>query len=73
MQEVKRPNEPAEQFPIIGPGHTFATITDKISALTLKRRTPLGWYLGFAFFFGVAQLLAMTVTYLVTTGIGIWG
>ncbi|MEO6394023.1 MAG: NrfD/PsrC family molybdoenzyme membrane anchor subunit [Pyrinomonadaceae bacterium] len=73
MQEVKRPNEPAEKFPIIGPGHTFATITDKISALTLKRRTPLGWYLGFAFFFGLAQLLAMTVTYLVTTGIGIWG
>jgi molybdopterin-containing oxidoreductase family membrane subunit len=73
MQEVKRPNEPAEKFPIIGPGHTFATITDKISAITLKRRTPLGWYLGFAFFFGVAQLLAMTVTYLVATGIGIWG
>jgi Ni/Fe-hydrogenase subunit HybB-like protein len=73
MQEVKRPNEPAEQFPIIGPGHTYASITDKISAITLKRRTPLGWYLGFFFFFAVAQLLAMTVTYLVTTGIGIWG
>ena len=29
--------------PIVGPGHTFATVTDKISAVVLTRRTPLAF------------------------------
>src|SRR2546422_7809037 len=29
--------------PVIEPGHTFATITDKISAIVLRRRTSRGW------------------------------
>ncbi|MEO6590384.1 MAG: NrfD/PsrC family molybdoenzyme membrane anchor subunit [Pyrinomonadaceae bacterium] len=53
--------------------HDFATVTDKISDLTLKKRTPFGWFIGFGIAFVVAQLLLMTVTYLVTTGVGIWG
>ena len=53
--------------------HDFATVTDKISDLTLKKRTPFGWFIGFGIAFLVAQLLLMTVTYLVTTGVGIWG
>src|ERR1044072_5345952 len=59
--------------PVITPGHTFASVTDKISALTLRRRTPLGWYIGFAISFVLVQVLLFTITYLVTTGIGIWG
>ena len=34
--------------PIIGPDQTIGSVTDKISAIALSRRTPLGWYLGFA-------------------------
>ena len=30
--------------PVIAPGHTFGTVTDKISAIVLTRKTPLGWY-----------------------------
>ena len=59
--------------PVIEPGHTFASVTDKISALTLKRKTPLGWYIGFAISFMLLQMLLFTITYLVMTGIGIWG
>jgi len=33
--------------PVIAPGHTFATISDKISAIVLTRGTPLGWFVGF--------------------------
>ena len=53
--------------------HDFGSVTDKISDLTLKRATPFGWYIGFAIAFSVAQVLLMTVTYLVFTGVGIWG
>ncbi len=59
--------------PVIEPGHTFASVTDKISSLTLKRRTPIGWFIGFALSFALAQILLLTIAYLVTTGIGIWG
>jgi Ni/Fe-hydrogenase subunit HybB-like protein len=59
--------------PILAPGHTFASITDKISAIVLTRRTPLGWWFGFAIAFAVMQLLMLSVTYLLVRGVGIWG
>jgi Ni/Fe-hydrogenase subunit HybB-like protein len=62
-----------EQPSIIGPGHTFGTVTDKISAVVLTQRTPRWWFLGFAIAFSLAMLLLYSVTYLVVKGIGIWG
>jgi Ni/Fe-hydrogenase subunit HybB-like protein len=59
--------------PVIAPGHTFSTVTDKISAIVLNRRTPLGWWLGFGAAFSLAGLLFVSLTYLVVEGIGIWG
>lgn len=59
--------------PMVEGNHDFASVTDKISDLTLKKRTPFGWFVGFAAAFLVAQVLLFTVVYLVTTGIGIWG
>ena len=38
--------------PVIGPGHTFASVTDKIASLVLTKKTPLGWFVGFAISFG---------------------
>jgi Ni/Fe-hydrogenase subunit HybB-like protein len=76
MQKVDQPHREVgihKTVPVIEPGHTFASVTDKISELTLKRKTPLGWYVGFAISFLLAQLLLVTITYLVVTGIGIWG
>jgi len=62
-----------QTVPVIGPGHTFASVTDKISTIVLTRKTPLWWYIGFGLSFMVVQILMLTITYLVTTGIGIWG
>jgi molybdopterin-containing oxidoreductase family membrane subunit len=58
---------------VIEPGHTFGTVTDKISALVLRKRTPLGWWIGLAIAFMLTNVMMGTITYLVTTGIGIWG
>ena len=38
----------ANKAPVIGPGHTFATVTDKISSIVLTRPTSNGWVFGFA-------------------------
>ncbi|HYN23661.1 MAG TPA: NrfD/PsrC family molybdoenzyme membrane anchor subunit [Pyrinomonadaceae bacterium] len=39
----------------------------------MKRKTPLWWFIGFAISFLLVQLLLLTITHLVFTGIGIWG
>ena len=59
--------------PVIDPGLTFASVTDKISAIVLKRKTPLGWFIGFALSFLLFQLLLLAITNLVFTGVGIFG
>ncbi len=53
--------------------HSFATVSDKIGDLTLKKKTPYFWFIGFAISFMVAQLLLFAVTTLLAKGIGIWG
>ena len=59
--------------PVVGPGLTFASVTDKISSLVLKRKTPLWWFFGFGISFILVQVLLLTITHLLFTGIGIWG
>ena len=39
---------PRERAPLIRPGHTFGTITDKVSAVVLGARMPRAWWIGFA-------------------------
>src|SRR5258707_1958101 len=59
--------------PVIAPGYTFGSVTDKISAIVLARKTPLGWYAGFGAAFLLTLLLLVSLSYLVMKGIGIWG
>jgi Ni/Fe-hydrogenase subunit HybB-like protein len=67
------PRPESEAVPVVGPGHTFASVTDKISSITLQRRTPRGWFLGFAFAFSLTMVLLTSLTWLVVKGTGIWG
>src|SRR5215216_3394578 len=59
--------------PVIDPGLTFASVTDKISSIVLKRKTSLAWFFGFAISFALFQLMLLTITNLVFVGIGLWG
>jgi Ni/Fe-hydrogenase subunit HybB-like protein len=62
-----------EVVPIISPGYTFASVTDKISAVVLTNRTPRGWYVGFGIGFLLTVLLIVSILKLVVVGTGIWG
>jgi Ni/Fe-hydrogenase subunit HybB-like protein len=62
-----------ETSSLIGADHTFASVTDKISAIVLSRRTPMSWYVGFAISFLLVMLLLWSVAYLFVKGVGIWG
>ncbi len=59
--------------PILGPGHDYASVTDKISAIVLKRRPPKWWWAGFAIGFALLMMFLYAVTYLLLVGTGIWG
>jgi molybdopterin-containing oxidoreductase family membrane subunit len=58
---------------ILGPGHTFATVTDKVSEIVLTRPTSRRWWLGFLVSFLLFNLLLLTIGHLLFTGVGIWG
>jgi len=65
--------QPDGREPVIQPGYTFASVTDKISAIVLTRRAPPGWWIGFLISFAIVMLLLYAVTYLLAVGVGIWG
>jgi molybdopterin-containing oxidoreductase family membrane subunit len=65
--------QPAQNPRVIEPGHTYASVTDKISSIVLSRKQPKGWYFGFAIAFALLMLLTYAVTYLLVVGVGIWG
>jgi Ni/Fe-hydrogenase subunit HybB-like protein len=59
--------------PFLAPGHTFSSVTDKISAIILTRGTTPGWVFGFFISFCFLMLLNLVVTLLMIKGVGIWG
>lgn len=59
--------------PILAPGHTSGSITDKISAIVLTRPTSRGWYLGFGIAFVLVMVLFFSLAWLLAMGVGIWG
>jgi Ni/Fe-hydrogenase subunit HybB-like protein len=59
--------------PVIEPGHSFVTITDKISAIVLTRRQPIAWFVMMGIGFLGVNLLGLSIGYLLFKGIGIWG
>jgi len=59
--------------PIIGPGHSYRTITDKLASVVLTKSTPVVWFpiVGVSFLLLMGLMLALT--YLFARGVGIWG
>src|ERR1700685_775657 len=62
-----------ERAPVIEPGHTFGTVTEKISAIVLTRPTSNGWFVGFGVCFMLTMMMLYAIGYLFVKGIGIWG
>ncbi|MCB0093335.1 MAG: hypothetical protein KDE54_35845, partial [Caldilineaceae bacterium] len=55
------------------PGHSFRSITEKISGVVLTRATPKSWFAGLAVGVLLLMLLGLALFYLFTVGVGIWG
>jgi Ni/Fe-hydrogenase subunit HybB-like protein len=62
-----------DQHPVLAPGHTFGSVTDKISALVLVRPYNWRWFLGMGVGFILTNVFFVAVAYLLFKGVGIWG
>src|SRR6201985_3839392 len=58
--------------PVLEPGHSYATVTDKIASIVLTRPVSLGWLAGFGLAFSVVMILNVAVAWLIIKGVGIW-
>src|SRR5271154_4110507 len=73
MDEPRQPATLSEGAPVIEPGYTFGTVTDKISSIVLTRPTSDGWFLGFGIAFLLTMMMLFAIGYLFARGVGIWG
>src|SRR5579859_4098255 len=71
-QEMRVPARFIPQ-PVLEPGHTYASVTDHISSIVLRRRMPIGWYIGFLVGCIGVVILTATIGKLIFVGVGIWG
>ncbi len=72
-ESLKKTPEVQLPAPVIGPGYTYGSVTDKISAIVLTRRTPLAWLVVFSLALVGTAMLVGTIGYLLYRGVGIWG
>jgi molybdopterin-containing oxidoreductase family membrane subunit len=61
------------EAPVLAPGHSYGSITDKISSIVLTKGTSRGWLFGLAVSFMLVQVFLVSVVYLIARGTGIWG
>ncbi len=59
--------------PVIEPGHTYGSVTEKISAIVLGGKQPKAWFIGAGIAFTLALALLCTIGLLFLKGVGIWG
>src|SRR5215212_3185166 len=71
--EARRRPIRVEQLPVMTGKYSLGTLGDKIGAIVLAPRTPLGWYVGMAITGSLVLVLLAAVTWLFIVGIGIWG
>ncbi|MBK9166102.1 MAG: polysulfide reductase NrfD [Bryobacterales bacterium] len=58
---------------VVGGGHSFGSMTDKIAAIVLTSKTPIGWFAGFGLAFTLMALGLGSIGALLFLGTGVWG
>jgi len=61
------------EVPVLEPGHSFESVTEKISSIVLTRPISAGWILGLMFCGGIVMMLGTAISWLLLKGTGIWG
>jgi Ni/Fe-hydrogenase subunit HybB-like protein len=59
--------------PVIAAGHTYGSVTDKISAIVLTRGTGKGWWFGFLLAFALLMVMHYAIALVLFIGVGLYG
>jgi len=57
--------------PVIEPGYSLGSITDKISSVVLTQKTPRWWWVGLGIGLSGTLLMVTAIAHLLTTGVGV--
>ena len=68
----RQENDPQQRVPLVLGDNDFSTVTEKVTSLAL-RPAPGGWYVAFGISLSMLSLLVVSLLYLFTTGVGVWG
>ncbi|MGO8748466.1 MAG: NrfD/PsrC family molybdoenzyme membrane anchor subunit [Thermoguttaceae bacterium] len=66
-------HDPTVRAPLTLGGQDFASITETVSRLVERPRTPAAWYVAFLLAASGTGVLFLLIGYLISTGIGVWG
>jgi len=61
------------QAPLLEPGQTYGSVTDKISGIVLTKNTPITWFIIFTCAFALLMMMLGSISWLLIKGIGVWG
>ena len=74
MAATQFPQDDIHQtIPVLAPGHSYRSITDKLTGIVLTTHTPLVWFPITAIGFTLLLVLNVALGWLFANGIGIWG
>ena len=73
LKETIPAEQTSDSLLVIEPGHTFGSITDKISSIVLTGRTPRFWIVGFGLSFILVLVLLFCLSAVITVGVGLFG
>ncbi|MBN1218245.1 MAG: polysulfide reductase NrfD [Anaerolineae bacterium] len=71
LGHAEKPGQ-VQEIPLLQPGYTYRSVTDKISESLLTLRTPLGWFIGFGLGGILFTVYLITIGVLFIYGVGIW-
>jgi molybdopterin-containing oxidoreductase family membrane subunit len=66
-------DDPRRRAPLVLNHHEFGTVTEQVARVNEARRAPRAWYIAFAISLLALGGLGFAVSYLIATGVGVWG
>ncbi|NQT35877.1 MAG: polysulfide reductase NrfD [Planctomycetes bacterium] len=66
-------DDPTRRAPLVVGDHDYGSITDRVSTLVERPRTPPAWYVAIAITTSLTGILFLAIGYLIVTGVGVWG
>ena len=73
LHRSRRPRPPLADDPVVLPGLTIGSMTDRICAIALRQRPFLWWWVALVPSFALTLMFFGAVLWLFYAGVGIWG